>query len=381
MNESRRDFLMGLLLSSVLPSTISLAQERNQPLIIPAFKGRKFWLFDWSRYSVKEIGIPAGPMHSALEISPGRLLFLEFWGNSICTFDLKSKKTIKIELAENEFFNGHGVLTPDRRFLLTVQQEQTARRLDRISRIVVRDPATLQQKKVLYSSTNGTFHDLMFFGSRLVVSEGTNFEAADAKMLFFDWPKSLHGTPQPREIKLSGIGGVSNHFLPLGGGRFLSVPAAQEVLPDAAVDKILANEKSYIDRFNELSKIAKYTPTPIFIFKADGSYEKLWSEKEQESLVHNLSSCAIPGSDGSSLALTHMEGRSITIWKKNELIKRIVWDGPGLPAGIAYSKRMNQILAIDNAGEMRFYSAFSFEELRERRIKLDDGSSHLLTLS
>ena len=382
MNESRRNFITVLLISSVLPSLVTAANGKKEiSLVIANSRGGKFWLFDWSHYRLKEIEIPLGQMHSSLELSPGRMLFFEFWGNSILSYDLKTGEKQKIDLAENEFFSGHGMLSPDGQTLFTVEQELTSHSLRTTSRIVMRNPKTLRKIDVLHTSQDGVFHDLAFLGNQLILSEGTYHGTMEAKVHFFDWQPATSQLKKTREVTLPGIRGVSNHFLLLSGGRFLAVPAAQDMMDEKALAKIVAAEKSYKDRLIELNKIVQYRPSPLYVFEPNGAFTKLWPDRNQQLLLHNLSSCRIPTSSGEFLAVTHPDGHSLTIWKDNRLVKTI--DGGEFPSGIAYSTDLNELLLVDGKdGRLRFFSAPDFKEKEREHLKLSDGgATHLLTLA
>ena len=59
-------------------------------------------------------------MHSAMQISRDEILFVEYLGHSILRYNLATGEQKKIELAGNEFFNGHALLSPDGQYLFTV---------------------------------------------------------------------------------------------------------------------------------------------------------------------------------------------------------------------------------------------------------------------
>lgn len=381
MNESRRNFIKGIVLSSLAPSLLGASfKQRADTIVLANANGGNFWLFDWNKYHLTEVPVSLGPMHSALQLAPHRVLFLEFWNQNILSYDLKSKKTQKIKLADNQFFNGHGILSPDKKTLLTVQQELTPHSSERTSRIVMRDPVTLKERGVLFTSHTGTFHDLTFMKNQLILSEGNYFGSSDSKVHFFDWDASSSQAKKKHEVSLPGVHAISTHFLALPNDRLLVVPAAQRMLSDEEVKGILKNEKSYQNRLAEIGSMAHYQPTPVFIVEADGSLTKLWSDKDGENFVHNLSPCRIPTPSGELIAVTHVEGRSLSVWKDNQLLKRLTWDEKSRPEGLAYSSQFNELLVVDK-GLIRFLSVPDFKE--KKVIQLHDGGSavHLLRLA
>jgi hypothetical protein len=387
MIENRRDFIKLIVLASLAPYIASAATKKMEELvIIPNGSGGKVWVWNWSQNKLSEIDVPLGPIHSAMQMGPQQILLFEYFGRSILRYNLETHEQQKIELGENEFFIGHGALSPDGRFLLTVELTTIPHSIQTTSRIVVRDAKTLQKLHILYSSKDTLMHDLFFLqDNRLIFSRGNYVEpSVETKISFFNWNTATALGEISQEVILAGIYGNNVHFLALPNNRFLVLPIDQELIEKVALEKIVKTEKSFHERIAKIGNLLRYKPTPLFIFESDGAMTKLWSEKDQQMFLRNLSSCRLQTPGGDFTGVTHPAAHNFTIWKGEGFFKRINLGNGNSPGGIAYSQQKNELLVADlTNGLLHFFSVPEFEEKKSREIQLGNGSGavHLLHLS
>jgi|GEM_PF-4367901 len=384
MLESRRDFIKWLMVSSLAPSILANAtpSENEDLVVILNYPGEKFWLFDWAKYHLTEFSLPLGPLHSALQLSAHEVLFFEYWGHSMLRFNLKTGEKYRVKLDENSYFSGHGLLSQDGQYLFTVEQGAILHQPKALSRLVVRDAKTLQALDVVHSSMTQTIHELLPGpNNQILFSLGSMVQPIEMKICFLDWKSGSAKSEIAKEVTLPGVHATAAHFLALKDGRFLVFPVMQSLASREAVEKIVAQEKSILDRIHQFYQLVKLEPSPMFIISPDGSVEKLWPENEGQEFLRSLSGCIMPCSQGDLFAVTHPAGHNVTVWNGDRLVKQIGF-GREMPTGIAYSKQKKEMLVTDlSNGRLRFFSVPDLKEKTGREMAVNGTSAaHVLHL-